>query len=55
MNKSYDYESNVKEIYDKCAELKKDPKNIIFNQFLIYYILPHQYLRMVLVDIHVQS
>jgi cysteine synthase len=26
-------ESNVKEIYDKCNELKKDPNNIIFNQF----------------------
>lgn len=26
-------ESNVKEIYDKCWELKKDPGNIIFNQF----------------------
>jgi cysteine synthase len=26
-------ESNVKEIYDKCAELKRDPKNVIFNQF----------------------
>ncbi|MCX7958850.1 MAG: pyridoxal-phosphate dependent enzyme, partial [Deltaproteobacteria bacterium] len=26
-------ESNVKEIYDKCWELKKDPNNIIFNQF----------------------
>ncbi len=26
-------ESNVKEIYDKCWELKKDPINIIFNQF----------------------
>ena len=26
-------ESNVKEIYDKCWELKKDPKNVIFNQF----------------------
>jgi cysteine synthase A len=26
-------ESNVKEIYDKCWELKKDPTNIIFNQF----------------------
>ncbi|MBI4548956.1 MAG: pyridoxal-phosphate dependent enzyme [Ignavibacteriae bacterium] len=26
-------ESNVKEIYDKCWELKKDRKNIIFNQF----------------------
>jgi len=26
-------ESNVKEIYDKCWELKKDPRNMIFNQF----------------------
>ena len=26
-------ESNVKEIYDKCWELKTDPNNIIFNQF----------------------
>jgi cysteine synthase len=26
-------ESNVKEIYDKCAELEQDPENIIFNQF----------------------
>ena len=26
-------ESNVKEIYDKCAELREDPANIIFNQF----------------------
>lgn len=26
-------ESNVKEIYDKCNELKKNPKNFIFNQF----------------------
>jgi cysteine synthase len=26
-------ESNVKEIYDKCWELKEDPQNIIFNQF----------------------
>ncbi len=26
-------ESTVKEIYDKCWELKKDPLNIIFNQF----------------------
>lgn len=26
-------ESNVKEIYDKCWELKKNPANIIFNQF----------------------
>lgn len=26
-------ESNVKEIYDKCWELKRDPLNVIFNQF----------------------
>ncbi|HTY36054.1 MAG TPA: pyridoxal-phosphate dependent enzyme [Bacteroidota bacterium] len=26
-------ESNVKEIYDKCWELKKDTVNVIFNQF----------------------
>jgi cysteine synthase len=26
-------ESNVKEIYDKCWELKEDSSNIIFNQF----------------------
>jgi cysteine synthase len=26
-------ESNVKEIYDKCAELEADPANIVFNQF----------------------
>ncbi len=26
-------ESNVKEIYDTCAELDRDPGNIIFNQF----------------------
>jgi cysteine synthase A len=26
-------ESNVKEIYDKCAELSADPANVILNQF----------------------
>lgn len=26
-------ESNVKEIYDKCAELDRDAANIVFNQF----------------------
>ena len=37
-------ESNVKEIYDKCAELERDPNNVILNQFsafsnyLIHYI-----------------
>jgi cysteine synthase len=37
-------ESNVKEIYDKCAELEQDPANVIFNQFcefgnhLVHYL-----------------
>ncbi len=37
-------ESNVKEIYDKCAELAADPGNVIFNQFaefgnhLVHYL-----------------
>ncbi|MEX1168937.1 MAG: pyridoxal-phosphate dependent enzyme [Chloroflexota bacterium] len=37
-------ESNVKEIYDKCAELALDPLNVIFNQFsefgnyLVHYL-----------------
>lgn len=26
-------ESNVKEIYDRCAALAEDPENIVFNQF----------------------
>ena len=26
-------ESNVKEIYDACAELARDPANVVFNQF----------------------
>jgi cysteine synthase len=26
-------ESNVKEIYDVCAELSRDPTNVVFNQF----------------------
>jgi cysteine synthase len=37
-------ESNVKEIYDKCAELSADPANVVFNQFaefgnhLVHYL-----------------
>ena len=37
-------ESNVKEIYDKCAELRRDPQNVIVNQFsefgnyLVHYL-----------------
>jgi cysteine synthase len=26
-------ESNVKEIYDRCAQLEEDPRNVVFNQF----------------------
>jgi cysteine synthase len=26
-------ESNVKEIYDECARIDRDPRNIVFNQF----------------------
>jgi len=29
-------ESNVKEIYDRCAELSADPDNFLFNQFCEY-------------------
>ena len=37
-------ESNVKEIYDKCAELESEPRNVVFNQFsefgnyLVHYL-----------------
>jgi len=31
--KTYGCESNVKEIYDTCNSLDKDPNNVIFNQF----------------------
>jgi len=31
--RTYGSESNVKEIYDKCAELDTDAENILFNQF----------------------
>ena len=46
-------ESNVKEIYDKCAELDRDPDNIIFNQFsefgnyLVHYLCTGRALRRV--------
>lgn len=42
--KTHGTESNVKEIYDKCAELARDPDNVIFNQFsefgnhLVHYL-----------------
>jgi cysteine synthase len=41
-------ESNVKEIYDRCAELARDPQNVILNQFsefgnhLVHYLATGQ-------------
>jgi cysteine synthase len=29
-------ESNIKEIYDRCADLERDPENVVFNQFSEY-------------------
>lgn len=49
-------ESNVKEIYDKCAELEADRTNIIFNQFcefgnyLVHYHCTGQALERVFAD-----
>lgn len=46
-------ESNVKEIYDRCAELDRDPRNIVFNQFseyanhLVHYLCTGQALERV--------
>jgi len=46
-------ESNVKEIYDRCAELARDPANVILNQFsefgnyLAHYVLTGPALRTV--------
>ncbi len=36
-------ESNVKEIYDRCAELARDPANIVLNQFAEFgnYVAHH--------------
>ena len=31
--RTFGVESNVKEIYDECNQLAKDPANVIFNQF----------------------
>jgi len=37
-------ESNVKEIYDKCAELRRDERNVILNQFSSFsnYLIHHE-------------
>jgi cysteine synthase len=47
-------ESNVKEIYDRCAELDREPDTVIFNQFsefpnhLIHYLVTGRALERVL-------
>ena len=49
-------ESNVKEIYDKCAELDADPANVIFNQFcefgnhLVHYSVTGKAMERVFLD-----
>jgi cysteine synthase A len=49
-------ESNVKEIYDKCAELAADPANIVFNQFcefgnhLVHYTVTGRAMEQVFLD-----
>ncbi|MFQ5775064.1 MAG: pyridoxal-phosphate dependent enzyme [Kiloniellaceae bacterium] len=50
-------ESNVKEIYDKCAELARDPGNVILNQFsefgnyLVHYVCTGRALETVYQDL----
>ena len=50
-------ESNVKEIYDACAELAEDPANVILNQFsefgnyLVHYLCTGAALEHVLTDL----
>ena len=50
-------ESNVKEIYDKCAELSRDPGNVIVNQFsefgnyLVHYLCTGRALDRIFADL----
>jgi len=54
-------ESNVKEIYDRCAELEADPQNIVFNQFsefgnyLVHYSATGQAAERVFEHLHQSS
>ena len=54
-------ESNVKEIYDACAELERDPANVIFNQFseyanhLVHYACTGRALATVFEDVAARS
>ena len=51
-------ESNVKEIYDKCAELEAEPTNVILNQFsefgnyLVHYAATGRALERVFENLH---
>jgi cysteine synthase len=51
-------ESNVKEIYDRCAELERDPVNVIFNQFsefgnyLVHYLATGRALARIVESMH---
>ncbi len=51
-------ESNVKEIYDQCAELARDPANVILNQFsefcnyLVHYQCTGRALDRIYADLH---
>src|SRR5262249_44933430 len=51
-------ESNVKEIYDACKEMARDPANVILNQFsefgnhLAHYVMTGPALRAVFYDAH---
>ena len=54
-------ESNVKEIYDKCAEISSDPSNVIVNQFsefsnyLIHYHCTGKALERVFADLRAKE
>jgi cysteine synthase len=51
-------ESNVKEIYDECAELAREPQNLVLNQFaefsnyLVHYVCTGRALDRVFHDMH---
>ncbi len=54
-------ESNVKEIYDKCAELSRDPANVILNQFsefgnyLVHYLCTGRALERIYEDLRTRD
>jgi cysteine synthase len=55
--RTYGSESNVKEIYDKCAELDTNAENILFNQFcefgnhLVHYFVTGEAMARVFEDV----